>query len=83
MEEERSQAFVGGTWSADPSAEESGEEFVLTVTSGEDGGASGIDEESDEERGGPFVTTSANVEFAYGTDGSNPSGATREPFPTS
>jgi len=79
-------AFVGGTWSTDLSAEESGEEFVMTVTSGEDGGKSALstlDEESSEERGGPFVETDARVEFAYGTDGSNPTGATREPFPMS
>ncbi len=76
-------AFVNGTSSSDPSAEESGEDFVMTVTSGQDAGESALDEESSEEDGGPFVETDAREEFAYDTDGSNPIGATREPFPTS
>ena len=75
-------AFVSRTC-RDPTAEESAEEFVLTVTSGEDGGEGRLDEVTLEERGGPFVETSAATEFAYGTDSTNPSGATREPFPTS
>jgi hypothetical protein len=76
-------AFVSGTSSSNPTAEECGEDFVMTVTSGQDAGESAIDEESSEEGGGPFVETKARVEFAYDTDGSNPIGATREPFPTS
>ena len=76
-------AFVSGTSSSDPSAEESGEDFVTTVTSGQDAGESGLDEESIEEGGGPFVETNARDEFAYDADESNPIGATREPFPTS
>jgi hypothetical protein len=76
-------AFVRGTWSTDASAEESGEEFVWSVTSGVDGGESAPDEETSEERGGPFVETNANEEFAYDSDESNPPDATREPFPTS
>jgi hypothetical protein len=75
-------AFVRGTSSADPTAEECGEEFVMTVTSGEDGGESRLDEVSSEERGGPFVTTDAQTEFAYDADESNPPDGTREPFPT-
>jgi len=55
----------------------------MTVTSGQDAGKSALDEESSEEGGGPFVETNAREEFAYDTDGSNPIGATREPFPTS
>ncbi len=55
----------------------------MTVTSGEDGGEDTLDEATPEENGGPFVETSAATEFAYGTDRSNPSGATREPFPKS
>ena len=71
-------AFVSGTCSTDASAEESGQEFVMTVTIGENGGEGGNDEESS-----PFVDTSARVEFAYDTDESNPADGTREPFPTS
>lgn len=79
----RERAFVSGPSSMNATAEESGEEFVMSVTSGVDGGESALDEETSEERGGPFVVTSATVEFAHGTDESNPRGATREPFPTS
>jgi hypothetical protein len=76
-------AFVSGPRSADSNAEECAEDFVMTVTSGEDGGEAGHDEETDEERGGPFVETRASAEFAYDVDESNPAGATREPFPRS
>ena len=79
----RERAFVSWASSTDASAEECGREFVMTVTSGEDGGESALDDESWEERGGPFVETRASAEFAYGTDESNPAGATREPFPIS
>jgi hypothetical protein len=74
-------AFVRGSSSTDPTAEECGEEFVMTVTSGEDGGESSLDEVSTEERGGPFVVTSGQTEFAYDADESNPPDGTREPFP--
>jgi hypothetical protein len=55
----------------------------VTVTSGEDSGESRLGEAPTEESGGPFLETSAATEFAYGTDRSNPWGATREPFPRS
>jgi hypothetical protein len=74
-------AFISRAWSADPAAEQSAQEFVVTVTSGEDGGDTMLGEATTEESGGPFVETSAATEFAYGTDRSNPWGATREPFP--
>jgi hypothetical protein len=70
-------AFVSGPPSADSNAEGCAEDFVMTVTTGD-----ALDEETDEERGGPFVETRASVEFARGVDESNPAGATREPFPT-
>jgi hypothetical protein len=76
-------AFFRGMTSTDASAEECGEQFVMTVTSGEDGGESRLDDETSAERGGPFVETTARREFAYGRDRSNPIGATREPFPRS
>lgn len=67
--------------SEDPLAEKLGETFVRTVNGGED------DAQDDgpvmEEIGGPFVETTGMVEFAFGTDPSNPEGATREPFPKS
>jgi hypothetical protein len=83
MQRSNDRAFLSGMWSTDASVEESGDEFVMTVTSGEDGGESMLDDETSEERGGPFVETDASVEFAYDADESNPMGATREPFPTS
>jgi hypothetical protein len=60
--------------------------FVSRTSCSDPGGAYdplADDEERSAERGGPFVETSPDVEFAYGTDASNPAGATREPFPTS
>ena len=54
----------------------------MTMTSGEDQSDRLQDMEVEEERGGPFVTTSAREEFARGTDESNPSDGLREPFPT-
>jgi len=76
-------AFISGASSTDASAGESGDEFVWTVTSGEDGGESTLDDETSEERGGPFIETSGSDEFAYDVDESNPIDATCEPFPTS
>ncbi len=73
--------FLHGMRSADPLAEELGENFVRTLNSGEDDAQD--DEQVTEEIGGPFVETKADVEFAVGTDPSNPEGATREPFPKS
>jgi hypothetical protein len=65
----------------DDFAEELGEEFVATATSGE-----AADDARDavvpEEDGGPFVTTTAESQYAEGTDASNPADAEREPFPT-
>jgi hypothetical protein len=65
----------------DDLAEELGEDFVGAATSGES-----VDDARDEpvpeEDGGPFVTTTAESQFAHGTDGSNPEDAEREPFPT-
>jgi hypothetical protein len=65
----------------DALSEELGEEFVETVTSGEDEGTEVRDQRVTEELGGPFTVTSGGTEFARDVDGSNPKGATREPFP--
>jgi hypothetical protein len=61
-------AFVNGTWTSDPSAEEAGEEFVIAVTTCENAGESMLDMVTTEENGGPFVETSAATEFAYGAE---------------
>lgn len=75
-------AFVGGTKSHDPLAEELAESAVGAMTSGEDQLTDDLNAEVTEERGGPFVPTAGGAEFAEGTDDSNTSDATREPFPT-
>jgi hypothetical protein len=66
----------------DDLAEELGEAFVTTATSGEQADEDIRDQEVPEERGGPFVVTTAREEFASGTDASNPPGAERAPRPT-
>ncbi len=66
----------------DDLAEELGEEFVQSATSGEQAAQDIRDGEVPEESGGPFVETSGRSEFAYGTDASNPKEAEPAPFPT-
>jgi hypothetical protein len=75
-------SFVKGNRSGDVLAEELGEEFVKTAVSGEDTNEDAMNQIVPEEGGGPFVETTAGVEFAEGTDESNPIGARKEPFPT-
>ena len=74
-------AFIDGPQTHDDAAEKYGEGFVQAATSGDDLDAGSLDEVSVEEAGGPFITTTGAVEFAKGTDKSNPKGAKREPFP--
>ena len=74
--------FLGRPRSKDDLVEELGEEFVEEATSAEHEGEDVLDQEVPEDRGGPFVETSGEEEFGYGTDPSNPKGAKREPFPT-
>lgn len=71
---------VGGA--VDSVAEELGEGFVLSVTSGGQAVEEIRDEELPEEEGGPFVETSAWTEFARGTDASNPADAEPADLPT-
>lgn len=66
----------------DALADELAEEFIRSATSGEEQGEEGHEQVVDEELGGPFVLTSAETEFASGSDASNPKTAKREPFPT-
>ncbi len=73
--------FVRGHRSHEAIAEELGEGAVSNMTSGEDTLPDALDENAEEEAGGPFVETAAAEEFAHGTDESNIAGATREPFP--
>ena len=74
-------AFVTGSASQDDLAEELAEEAVMAMTTGSDQLGDHLNRDVDEDWGGPFVVTSANKEFALGTDESNIEEATREPFP--
>ena len=73
-------AFVGARTGEDE-AKELGEEFVRSVTSGEEAESEMEEEEAVEEEGGPFVVTSASTEYGFGTDESNPPDAEKAPFP--
>ncbi len=75
-------AFLEGARSKDALTEGLGEQFVGTITSGEEQGEEALDALSPEESGGPFIVTKGKTEFADGVDASNPEDATREPFPT-
>lgn len=75
-------AFLGGKNRAhDSLAENLGEEFVSSATSGNEVGEEDLNAIVAEENGGPFVVTTAGEEMADDVDGSNPEDATREPFP--
>ncbi len=74
-------AFLDGSRSDDPLAEELGEAFLETATSGEEAEASRRDEVTPDEFGGPFVYTSGREEYALDLDESNIAEATREPLP--
>ncbi len=79
---DRDDAFIGRKGrSNDALAEELGEAWVATATSGEDENEEVFNQDVPEDSGGPFVKTTAGQEFAYGTDASNPKRAKREPFP--
>ena len=79
---EEGEAFVKKARSNDDLAEELGEAAVASMNSGEEQLTTDLEAEVAEERGGPFVKTTAGTEFAEGTDESNIPEATREPFPT-
>lgn len=66
----------------DAMGEELAEAYIENVTGADDAATEHRAETFIEEDGGPFVTTTGGVEFAEGTDASNPADATREPRPT-
>jgi hypothetical protein len=74
-------AFLTGSRTGDPLAEELGEAFLESATSGEESEPERRERIFTEEEGGPFVRTRASQEFAYGFDESNIAEATREPLP--
>src|SRR4051794_6418013 len=75
------QGFLSGFHTADAVAEELGEAFLESATSGEESEPERHDRILPEEDGGPFVRTRASQEFAYDLDESNIAEATREPLP--
>ena len=75
-------AFVASSLADDDLAAGLGQGAVVAMTSGEDRLAEDLNHDVEEDWGGPFVLTTANKEFAHGTDESNIAEATREPFPT-
>ena len=81
VRDEDEQAFLTGFRTAEPFAEELGEAFLQSATSGEESEPERRDRIFTEEEGGPFVRTRASQEFAYGVDESNIAEATREPLP--
>jgi hypothetical protein len=74
-------AFLSGFRTGEPLAEELGEAFLESATSGEDSESGRHERILTEEEGGPFVRTRAGQEFAYDFDESNIAEATREPLP--
>jgi hypothetical protein len=64
----------------DDLAEELGEDFLAGATG--EAVDDARDATLDDEDGGPFVTTSAESQYAHGTDASNPEDAEQEAFPT-
>ncbi len=78
---EQTQAFfLDARHATDELAEELGESFVLSATSGEDP-EEHYESERPEEEGGPFLETSGHTEFAHGVDESNPEDAEPAPWP--
>lgn len=74
-------AFLTGFHTREPLAEELGEAFLESATSGEESEPERRERVLIEEEGGPFVRTRASQEFAYDFDESNIAEATREPLP--
>jgi len=66
----------------DDLAEELGEQFLKSATSGEEAAEEEFNAAVVEEVGGPFVPSSMEKEAAEGTDESNPVDAQPEPFPS-
>ena len=73
--------FLTGFHTKEPLAEELGEAFLESATSGEESEVERRERVLPEEEGGPFVRTRASQEFAYDFDESNIAEATREPLP--
>jgi protein-disulfide isomerase len=80
--DEDDRAFIGGGGrSNDALAEQLGEEFVESATSGQDDGDERFDQVVPEENGGPFVESNGAIEFADDDEPPNIDDAPPEPFP--
>jgi hypothetical protein len=66
-EHEDAEALIPGA-EHDDLAEELGEESVEAATSGQSSAEDNLNAEVPEETGGPFVGTTGETEFGYGTD---------------
>jgi len=66
----------------DEIGEERAEAFLENVTGADDAATAHRSEDTPGDEGGPFVITTGEVEFAGGTDASNPASAAREALPT-
>jgi hypothetical protein len=73
--------FADARHATDSLAEELGESFILSATSGEDP-EEHHERELPQEEGGPFLETSGRTEFGYGVDESNPEDAEPAPWPS-
>lgn len=80
-ENQEGRAFLTRPRAGEPVSEELGESYVESATRGEPVELERRDSVVPEEQGGPFVPTTAQDEFAPGTDASNIAEATREPLP--
>jgi len=74
-------AFIRGRTTREELGEELGEAFLASATPGEPSEPGRLNRITDDEEGGPLITTAAEDEFADGGDESNIEDATREPFP--
>lgn len=79
--DEDDRAFIGSSRSNDALAEQLGEEFVESATSGQDDGDERFDQVVPEENGGPFVESNGAIEFADDDEPPNIDEAPPEPFP--
>jgi hypothetical protein len=71
-EREEPETLIPGA-EKDDLAEELGEESVEAATSGQTPAEDNLNEEVPEETGGPFVETSGDTVYGYGSDRRNPS----------
>lgn len=72
----------GVSYAGDELAQELVDEFLRSVTSGDDAGEEMMDHETPDECGGPFLIRSGRSIFVRGSDESNPVDGSREALPS-